>query len=644
MWFPTALLVLFVIAVLVEVSGSSTGIWAHVLWRHADPDLLAGTPRRIRSDEWLVQGSWLVSQTHQGFPVMNQVFPGGMDASAMNDAPTWDWSSLFRPHLWGSLLLGLDHGMAFRWWSQALLVLSSAYAFVVTALPRRPALGAVIAAMVFFQPIVQWWWFPALTTPLFFAFATMTAAMWALRAASTFARVVPAVVAGYAAVDMGMSIYVPFMLACGYPVVAFVLGKVVAALRSESMGVRELARRFGPLVASGAGAVGVLALWAVTRYDTISAILGTAYPGHRLVPTGFGFYQDFVTLFSAPFDRALTQDIWAGLGSNQSTAAAPFMVSLFVLVPLLWLAVTRWRRNGPDWPVLAVLAVHVLLFAIIFLPGWDAIAHWILADRSPTQRLRLAFVVLMPISVVLLGERLDRDGYRVRWPVALLPGLAALSSFVWVWRWLEGVSSPTVPSAYAVVVAVTFAVGLVMLGRQRLLSLGAWALLAGTVVVSSGANPLYRGVFDASTDTAAGRAVHRIASSEPDAAWVGLGSWISTGTLFEAGVRAYSGVQTYPSLTMWRQIDPGGTHEFAWNRLAHVEWFAGSGDPRPRQPATGQPDTIELTFDSCAAFAQAHVSYVLADGPPVEQRCLEQIASFQEGRVRERIYRVVKAG
>jgi hypothetical protein len=636
--FPALLAVLFVVAVLAGVSGSSTGNWRHVLSPGHDSHLIAGEPRSIRSDEWLVQGSWLVSEKAQGFDPENDVFPGGADATVMNDTPTWDWSTVFRPHLWGSLVLDLGRGMAWRWWLPAGVLMGAVYVFVVSVLPRRPVLGAVLALATFFQPYVQWWYLPVLTLAVIFAFLAMTAAWWGLRAADRRSRWVPAAVAGYGAVTMAMSIYVPFILDAAYVVAAFTAGAALSAWRSERVPGREVLRRLLPLVISGGVAGVVMVVWALTRWDTVQAIVGTVYPGQRLYPTGTLGSDYLVSLFSGPFQRSLQVAIWDGLGSNQSSGSSPFLGSFFLLVPLLWFAVRRWRRGaGLDWPVLALVALHVFLLAFMFVPGWDVVAHLLLVDRAHPLRVKLAFVMTAVVAVVLLAQRHDEDRGRGPWIVAVVSGLLAAGSGAWVWSRLSDLGSPVVPSQIAIVLTAAFAVAVLLWSRGLMVS-GSLVALGCTLVVGAGVHPLYRGVFDAATDTQAGREMLRLHEAEPDARWVGVGNWIAMATVFEGAVPGYSGVQTYPSREMWAQIDPTGASEDAWNRLAHIHWVAGSGDPAPRNPGT---DVVELTFDSCGDFAQEHVTFVLNSGAPLHQRCLQTISSYREGPVPEQVYRVL---
>ncbi|WP_167006147.1 hypothetical protein [Mumia sp. ZJ430] len=638
LWFPVLLLVLFALAVVLEVSGTSSGAWWRTFGEGADPNLLAGTPRPIRSDEWFVQGSWLVSQTAQGFPAVNHVFPGGMDATVMNDSPSWDWSTIFRPHLWGSLFLGLDHGMAWRWWLPAVLLLSSVHAFVVTMLPTRVLLGPVLALVLMFQPLVQWWWMPIMTLAVAVAFAVMTAVVWGQRSSTRAGVVVPAVVAGYLVVMLGMSIYLPFILAVAYPAAAFVVGYLLCRWRNDGVPGKQVLLRMVPLGVAAVVSAAVMAVWLWTRRETVEALLGTVYPGQRLTPTGEADTDYLVGLLSGPFQRALLHGNFEGLGTNESTASVPFLLSLYLAVPLVWIVWSRYRkRRTVDWLVLTLLAVNALVLAFLFIPGWDDLARLLLLDRSQFVRLRAAFLPLLVVTVVVLVERLEVMGRRAPWWAALSGGAVVVLSFGWVWQKLDEAGSPAVPSRAAIAVAALLTVTVVAFAR-RYVSVGATTLLVASLAVGAGVNPLYQGVFDLRTDTAAGRALTEIAERDTDAAWVGVGTPASMAAVFSAGVPGYSGVQTYPSEEMWDRIDPDGRYEDLWNRLAHVQWRWGSGPPVPTTPRV---DVLQVTFDPCEMFAQRHVDYVIADAVPPSTACLRALESYEQGQITHTIYEVV---
>lgn len=106
--------------------------------------------------------------------------------------------------------------------------------------------------------------------------------------------------------------------------------------------------------------------------------------------------------------------------------------------------------------------------------------------------------------------------------------------------------------------------------------------------------------------------------------------------LFESGVRAFNGVQTYPARKTWKMIDPAKRYEQQWNRLAHVHWVPGTGEP---VVSNSSPDAINVTFDSCSDFAQSHVRYVLSEFP-VQQSCLLRLVKTTQGPTSMWIYRV----
>jgi hypothetical protein len=642
--FPVVAALIVVVLVALGISGSSTGVYWQSFGTGTDPNLLAGHPQGIRSDEWLVQSSWIVSQVREGFPVVNQSFPGGMDATIQNDLPSWDWSSVFRPHVVGFLFLPLDQGMAVRWWIPVLGALVAAYVFAVTVMPRRPATAAFLAVALCLSPMIQWWFLPTTIWPVAWAFAGLTAVLWAFRSTRRWPSIVAAVITGYLTVTMVMSIYVPYMVPAGVALVALAVGFLVERLRTPGVPWRGTLLRLVPLGSAAVGAVVVIGVWALTRIDTIKAVLGTVYPGQRLEATGASNYNALMSLFSGPFQRSFQSGHIGGLAVNQSEGAAPIMVVVFVLPVLLWLLVTSLRRRRMDWPVLATIVVLLILLAFVFVPHWDAVAHLLLLDRSTDARLRLAFDLLGLASVALIAARLDRrraeagtGAARTPWLVAGYSVVLVAGSIAVVYTHLHANQSIVLASHAWRYAAVLLVVAVVCIAR-RWIAVGALLVLAVSVAVGGQVNPLYRGVYDLGTETTAGRAVSAIVRDDPDARWVGIGGYVPTAMLLESGAHSYNGVQTYPPEEMWDEIDPSGKSSDVWNRLANVNWLDGVGAPQLFLPVR---DQIQVSFDGCSRFAQENVQYVLSD-QPVTDDCISPVRKITEGAETLWIYEVDK--
>lgn len=644
---PLALLgAVFAIFVILGLTGSSTGVMHSLISNEADSDLIAGAPEPIRSDEWFVQTTWTISQVEQDLPTRNETFPGGMDATVQHDLPTRDWSTAIRPHLWGFLALPLDQAMAVKWWLPGFAMIAAGFLFVLVMLPRRPVLAALLSLGFYFAPFFQWWFLSISYYPPAWAFLVMATIVWCLRSQRATGKWVLAGLVAYLTAAMGTGIYVPFIVPVVWVVVAFAAGVAAA----PAPGRARFTQRLGavvPVLVAGVVGVGVLGVWLLTRWDTIVGFTSTVYPGERLQPTGDGGLTELAALLSGPFSPIIGPSGGVPWGMNSSEASTFILPGLFLLVPLLWLVVRRARRGGGlDWLSISLAAAAVLFLAYLFVPGWDAISHLLLLDRTTYGRARLGFgllsVVIVVVLVVRLAEERAESGTLPRWPALTAAGLAAVALGGTALIGASGdfsfrafaAASPSVAAVTAVVV-VLFVLSVFLFARGHAVSAAAVILLI-SFASTANVNPLYRGVLDL-RETDAVQAIEDLDAADPGD-WVGIAQTpLPTMMLVQAGVASYNGFQSAPSAEMWDEIDPSGASEKEWNRLANVSWVVGDGDPDPRNPA---PDQIQLTFDSCDDFAQENVEYVISESD-VDQACLRLVTTTTDGPTKMRIYEVV---
>jgi hypothetical protein len=619
---PAALLLVAAVAVALGLNGFSSGAFHDELSTGPDPQLIAGEPRDIRTDEWYVQTSWAIAQVEQGLPVENTTFPGGMDATLPQDLPRADWTVAFRPHLWGFLTLDVDRAFAVKWWALAVGLLVAAYWFFVTVLPRLPAVAALLALAVYFSPIIQWWFLATTTWPVAWAFLTMTALIWATRG-GRLARWGWAAAAGFLTVVMAMGIYVPYIVPCVIIALGFAVGWLVQEGRS-GIRVRDLVRRLVPLAVVEAVAVGITLLWLATKAGTVSAFLSTEYPGERLTPPGSAGALGAAQLLALPFSEALG----AGgvLGANSSEASTVFLVGVFLLPVVIWLVAREARARRPlPWTLIASSAAMLLLLIYLFIPGWDALAHVTLLDRGTVNRVRIGLGVGSMVTTVLLVAELERRGLRAGRVLAVVcAGLFLLSGGA-----IAAALYVVVPAVYASVHWwwLFLALGSIAIWAfaRRHVVVAAVATAALALGVGAWVNPIYVGVLDL-RETPVAERVEAIDDADRGT-WVGVGGRLTTAVLLQSGVEAYNGFQGAPDAEMWDDIDPDHRFSFEWNRLAGVSWAVGEGEPTLVNPA---PDQILVSFDACSDFAQERVDYVLSDDARASSDpCLNELGAFQ---------------
>ncbi|HCX85873.1 MAG TPA: hypothetical protein DHV14_12215 [Micrococcales bacterium] len=634
---PALLLVLGVALVLTGLNGSSSAAMRSEISSSPDPDLVAGAPVMIRTDEWNVQTVWAIAQAQQGLPDVNESFIGGMDATVPQDLPRADWSVAFRPHLLGFLFLDIDRAVALKWWLPALGLLAAGYCFAVTLLPRRPVLAAGLSLAFYLSPLLHWWFLQTTLWPPAWGFVVLTTVVWCLRARSWRPRIAWSAALAYLTPVMAMGIYVPFIQPVALVAALGGAGLAISAVR-DGLGWRETLRRLSPVAAAGVAGAAVVLVWLGGRRATIDAFLSTTYPGDRSFPSGQGGVDWLVWTFSSSFARALKQGEW--YGTNQSEASTFFLAGLFLLPVVAWLTVQRSRSHERlPWLALGGAAAMVLVFAFQYVPGWDTVARIMLFDQVLPNRLRMGLGFASIVVVVALARDLSHER-RPGWVVCAIGPVAYLGSQILIAAQVRDAFPGTLAAAqYWKVLAVLGALALLLLARAHLAA-GVSLLLVVGAVTTYDVNPLYRGVFDL-RETPMSQAIVTLDGEEPAATWVGVGGRLPTALLLESGVTGFNGFQGAPSEEMWSLIDPDDQFEDEWNRLAGVSWTAGPGEPVVANPA---PDQILVTFDGCSTFAQENVDFVLSDSSvSLDPSCLAPVESFDVASGSLTIWEVIPA-
>lgn len=635
--FPALLLLLGVALVGLGLNGSSSGALYNTVYSGHDPALIAGNPEAIRSDEWNVGTVWSIAQVEQGLPARSQTFPGGMDAAVPYDLPRLDWSIAFRPHQLGYLIMDVDHATAWRWWASGLALIAAAYLFLVTIIPRRPGIAAALSVGFFFSPFFQWWYQSTTFSPITWGLITMASLAWALKTTSERSRWIWAAVVSYQTIVMAMGIYAPFIVPVVLVVIAFGLSLAVDH-RKHSLSWLDLLKRLLPTLAAALVAVAVTGAWLVSKSATVAQFLETVYPGQRLTPAGSGTVISFARTISSSFAQSLKSS-GGFLGINSSEASTFFLIGAF-LIPIVGWAIYRQvkLRATLPWVLIGLVVVMLLFIAFFFVPGWDPIAHLLFLDRSTADRTRigigLASFAILAYLIRYLDDAGAQPGKFVSGAVAGL-FLASQVAIAGAVQLVGGAEKLWGAAPLWWLYALLSAAAIYLFARKRVL-LATAAFVIVTVASSVTVNPVYVGVFDL-RETPASHAIVHLNRAHPGQ-WLGIGDSLVTATLLESGVTAYNGTQGAPSKKMWKQIDPTGKYDYAWNRIGGVIWEPGKGNPVVSNPA---PDQIQVTFDACSSFAQTHVAYVLSN-KAVNDPCLTPTTSFATQGSPLTIYRVAK--
>lgn len=607
----------FTALVALGINGSSSGALYSSFYAGENPDALLGGPKGIRSDEWLVITPLTISQVENGLPAESDVFPGGMDATIVWDMPYREWSVLLRPHQWGFFVLPLDNAFAFKWWLPFFGLAASGFVLLCT-LWRRPLAALGVAGMFTLSPFMQWWFLPNTFWPAAAALAACAAVVLLLEHRTGRWRWPVAMLAAYLVVVAVVPLYPPFLIPCIVAALGFAVGAVLA--RGETP-VRERLRRLVPLGVGAVAAGAVTALFLAQRSETVEKVLGTVYPGERLTPTGTGLLP-WQSAYAGVFAQGLRNPDQTGFTANSSEGSSFLFLGLYLLPVVVWLLVRQWRRRRTDWLLLGSTLSLGVLVAFVYVPGWDALAHLLLLDRTTENRSLIGFGVASLLILAVVVHRLDTERVRAPWWLAALVAVLVVGQQLAVLGHLREYAPQIANVVGSWPVLLALLVAALVLFSRRWVTPAALCAAVLALAVAGSVNPIMRGVLDL-RETEIGRTIEEVDSADPGS-WVAIGGADVMALLRESGVEAYSGVQPYPSDEMWEDLDPDASEDEAWNRYAHVNWTL-SEDAEDIQLA--QADVVVVRFDSCEAFEQEHVDYVVST-QAIEQPCvrlLEQV-------------------
>lgn len=618
--FPIVVGLLFVVLTASGLNGSSIGALSAA--GRGSSDVVAGTPRSIRSDEFYVRTPIVIGQEERGFPSTVESGVGEHDVTVLVDLPTTNWSMVFRPHEWGYAFLPLDQAFAFDWWGLSAVLLLGTYGFLLV-ITRRPLWSSIGAVAFWASPFFAWWYLA-----LSLAVAGYGLGGAALLLASFHQGLSPRLrwalvgAAAFVLSCFALTFYPPFQVPLAIVVVAVSVGATWHLVADGSTAWKRILVNVA--VAGGVTAV-VSGAYLLTRLDTLSAIMNTAYPGNRRVEGG-GASPGYLT--SAWFGLSYVRDpagMRARVLPNESEASSFLLLGVFLLpvLPLLWGRITASsaRLRGALIGALVgtgLIAAHMY----VSLPGF--VSRFSLLDRVPPQRAVIGLGVGALLIAVVVGVQLDRSE-SVSWKRRVACGaVTAVVAAGYVLNLATEFHQSGAPvgrrATLLALVGVCLVVGLFFF--RPLFGLGALAVCG--LAVSLPVNPLNHGLGTL-TDAPLTRSIEQIAarSSGAPPGWLNTID-MSMPALAAAGVDDVSAVNLYPDHQAWALLDPHGTYRDIWNRYAHTRWVL---DPDASEPRFGllSNDTVSITLDPCGRqLDELRVGHVVTP-KPIDAACLTKV-------------------
>jgi hypothetical protein len=566
----TSLVLLFFVASVLKLNGSSTALWRALADRR-DPDagVIAGTAKDVRSDEWLVQTPWIWSQAEQkpAFPQRNTNI-GNDVAPLLTNLPARHWSMLFRPQMWGFFFLNRERAFSFNWNSKWFALLLSGFLFFRILARGNNFLALSGALILLFSSYIQWFFstptcMPEMIAMVFFA-------LWALhtmrRAKSRWAIAGAGVVLLVAVEQFVFCCYPRFQIPLAYLAVALLVGGSTR-YRNRNESAPETLHFFRSICLITVPVIAATLLWQWYREvsPAIKEIQSLIYPGQE---TFSGGSYSWVRLLAPFLEFSLGQNHYPEPLGNACEAAG-----FLFLAPLLAAGLIRdaWQRRADGILIAVVLFLAFAIWYIsVGIPIWLARAtgwSYVVSIRA------ILAVGVASIAGLVRHLALPRQQFESRKRSlcisALVLALFLFGCFYTANSRLGDFAKLTEVTAAAVFFATVF-----FLLWQRIRVASCILLLVPLLYASGFANPIARGV-PGFTRSSVFHWLSNIHRRDPSGSWVVIGDLSNRNCCFAQFVKAtganvFGGSRCMPDREMLRVLDPENRYATISNRYARV--------------------------------------------------------------------------
>ena len=588
--FESAVLFLFLIYSVLYLTPSSYGLVLD-LFGYGGEGLLWGTPRPVRSDEWVVWTPYLQSVINNDFSAFNQYSMYQEKFRAFVALPVADWGIIFKPYFWPFFMAG--PARAFSVYHGLIIVafllgwkLFLDQLFISSSRSNR-WLTPLVSLVFFFSGFVQTWW----TTlgPLLALFPWFLLAFFQCRKGTW----INYVVLWYAATAWLLShLYPPVVVSCayfaGFTYLAFNRNIFDHKLRLFLMGITI--------------AVACLVTY-IYLQDAIALMSQTVYPGRRVSNGGETHWQMWLSVFIPYITHSDYQDL---MNANICEMSA-----LNSLLPMMTLCFLDYQNKlSIDWRKAIFLFIPVVILSLWMLaPVPDLIGKLGLLSLVPGKRM----VFALGLGVHLLALYfLCRQGVKL---TLIRAGLFFLSvllgymvpAFYADVMWNEKSAWELLAPAILIIAIVWFHGFKLTVTNKQAINL----LLASALLI----NLIYFGAFNPGQSA---EPIFSLKDRPPVQALYRKQDQSPQQNLFETGypgavltglkLNSFATVLIEPQLAFFRQLFPGMEEtkfNQIFNRYAHIQLYDGVEIKTPRLDViqiplamVNQPHSLNLMPDT----------------------------------------------
>jgi len=301
--YPLILIIVLFVLSFLHINGSSVGKYNEIISDNTkNSDLIFGSSRAIRSDEYLLGAPMLISQSINGEPTVNTDMGIESDLSIQYGVPTSNIYTIFKPNTWGFFLSdNLEFAFSFYWWIRTILMLISTY-LLFLVLTKKNIFLSIIGSLLFLtSPFLQWWMQPESITMISLGLVSF---IMLIRSDTLIRKILSSLGLIYSIISFVLILYPPFQIPLAW--VAIFVG-IATILSRNYLENKKKVLIDGAFLVGCALIVGIIIYSFYTKNaEVIKLMTQTTYPGERFISAGQG---NIYHLFNGFYNILMQRDI-----------------------------------------------------------------------------------------------------------------------------------------------------------------------------------------------------------------------------------------------------------------------------------------------------------------------------------------------
>lgn len=550
-----------VLIIVFKINFSSIGMWSQYMNEQDTSNEIFGEARGIRSDEWLTQSSFMIGQaSSEKYEVHNKKIAQGTSNMLMISAPVTDIVEICRPLLWGFHFLDVERGFSFYWGLKIVALVLVSMELIKRVSKKNNNLLILTGGLVFaMAPPLMWWLSTAVVDGYIYGAAVIVLFGYYMNNLENYKIWRKILIA------IGIIICLPGFAFMLYPAFQVPFGFFMAIFMGDSLikNWKKLRKTdYLLMTISLILSLGLVARFVMLSLEDMKTMLGTVYPGNRLVTGGTLNANSYVNYFVNIF-FPYTENI------VNTCEPSTYIYSLtgLVIVVIAYLKNIKAKVKNENTGITLALIMLFVVYTIWEFIGFNELLSKItLLSYSPAERTHIITGMIgLILSIIMVQGDTDNGNRIFTKKQSILISLVVV--FVAYVLAKQSIYMQFFTSLkYEIVLSMIFALTYFIINYRA--KEWIYTMLIVAVVAGVKVNPIAVGISPINkTDISA--KIREIDAKEEDNLWIGSTN-ITGQYLVANGVNCLNGVHTYPDFKWLRIVDPKGEFDEKYNRFAHI--------------------------------------------------------------------------